>query len=81
MPRNQIKFNSRAFHQILNSGGTSHAVHETAYRIAYKAGSGMRVKERHGNFGGGRPIAYVVTHARTPEEAEDQRKRLEGSVY
>lgn len=79
MAQNLIKFNSRAFHQILNSGGTARAVSAAAYRI--KAGApGTVVRTRHGGFGGGRPIAYVVTQAKTPEEAEEARESLESAV-
>lgn len=79
MARNLIKFNSRAFHQILNTSGTARAVNAAAYRI--KAGTpGTVVRTRHGGFGGGRPIAYVVTQATTPEEAEEARERLESAV-
>lgn len=75
-----IKFISSGFHQVINAPGTSRAVHDAAYRIAAKAGTNVRVKERSGDFGGGRPIAYVVTSAKTPLEAEAARRALEAAV-
>lgn len=79
MARNLIKFNSRAFHQILNTAGTARAVNDAAYRIS-SAAPGTVVRRKYGGFGGGRPIAYVVTRATTPEEAEEARERLESAV-
>lgn len=80
MARNKIKFIDAGFHAILNSGGTARAVSDAAYRIAAKAGNGTRVHQMQGGFGGGRPIAVVATHARTPEAAEAAREALESSV-
>ena len=79
MAKNLIKFNSRAFHQILNTAGTARAVNAAAYRIS-SAAPGTIVRRKYGGFGGGRPIAYVVTQAKTPEEAEEARERLESAV-
>lgn len=80
MARNQIKFLDSGFHRILNSAGTRAAVHNAAYSIRARAGEGVRVKETVGEFGGGRPIAFVVTHAKTPEDAERQREALESAA-
>lgn len=80
MASNKIKFISAGFHAILNSGGTRRAVNDAAYRIAAGAGHGTRVRQMQGGFGGGRPIAVVATHARTPEEAEAAREALESAV-
>ena len=80
MASNKIKFIDAGFHAILNSGGTSRAVNDAAYRIASKAGHGTRVRQMMGGFGGGRPIAVVATHAKTPEEAEAAREALESAV-
>lgn len=78
--RTYIKFKDAGFRAILNSAGTAGMVHDAAYRIASRAG-GLRVKERKGSFGGGRPIAYVVTTAKNPIEAEKQRRALEAAVH
>lgn len=80
MARNQIKFIDRGFHAVLNSGGTARVVGDAAYRIAHQSGHGTRVRTMHGGFGGGRPIAIVATHARTPEEADAAREALESAV-
>ena len=38
------------------------------------------MKQMQGGFGGGRPIAIVATHAKTPEEAERDREALESAA-
>lgn len=80
MAKNRIKFLDSGFHRILNSAGTRRAVNDAAYRIAAKAGHGTRVRQMQGGFGGGRPIAVVATHAKTPEEAEAAREALESAT-
>ena len=80
MARNKIKFISAGFHAVLNTGGTRRAVNDAAYRIAAKAGNGVRVHQMQGDFGGGRPIAVVATHAKTPEEADAAREALESAA-
>lgn len=75
-----IKFKSGGFKQILNAPGTASAVHDAAYRIAARAGSGVLVKQTKGKYGGGRTIAYVVTMPKTPLEAEQSRRALEAAV-
>ena len=80
MAKNRIKFLNSGFHRILNSAGTRRAVNDAAYRIAAKAGHGTRVRQMQGDFGGGRPIAVVATHAKTPEEAEAAREALESAT-
>lgn len=78
MAQNKIKFIDAGFHAILGRSGR--AVNDAAYRIASKAGHGTRVRQMMGGFGGGRPIAVVATHAKTPEEAETAREALESAV-
>lgn len=77
----KIKFNSRGFHQLINTAGVRRAVHDAAYRIKQTAGDGTRVKEIRGGYGGGRPVAFVVTQPKTPEEAEAQRDALERAAH
>ena len=77
---NRIKFLDSGFIRILNSAGTRRAVNAAAYRIAHGAGGSVRVKQMQGGFGGGRPIAIVATHAKTPEEAERDREALESAA-
>lgn len=79
MARNQIKFLDSGFHRILNSAGSRRVVNDAAYRIAARAGHGTRVRQMQGGFGGGRPIAVVATHAKTPEEADAAREALESA--
>lgn len=81
MARAQIKFLSRGFHAIVNSGGTQRAVHDAAYRVASAAGHGVVVRDMRGGYGGGRPIAFVATHAKTAEEADAAREALESAAY
>lgn len=78
--QNKIKFIDRGFHAILNSGGARRVVSDAAYRIAAKAGHGTRVRQMQGGFGGGRPIAVVATHAKTPAEADAAREALESAT-
>ena len=80
MATNKIKFNSRAFRQILVGGGTMRAVTDAAYRMRSHA-RGAVVRSRIGGYGGGRAIAYVVTQPKTPEEAEQQREALEAAAH
>lgn len=80
MAKNRIKFLNSGFHRILNSAGTRRAVNDAAYRIAAKSGHGTRVRQMQGGFGGGRPIAVVATHAKTPDEAEAAREALESAT-
>lgn len=77
---NTIKFNSSAFRTILTGAGTRAAVNGAAGRIHAAAGFGPRVSTIIGGYGGGRVVAFVTTKARTPEEAEKQRERLESAV-
>ena len=80
MAKNTIRFNDKAFHTIIMSSGTRQAVSNAAGRIYNAAGGGMRVRSMVGNYGGGRPIAFVATTAKTPEEAATQRERLEAAA-
>lgn len=80
MAQSKIKFIDRGFHAVLNAGGTRRAVSDAAYGIASKAGHGTRVHQMQGGFGGGRPIAVVATHAKTPEEADAAREALESAT-
>lgn len=77
---NTIKFNSAAFRTILTGSGTRAAVSDVAGRIYVASGFNPRVRTIIGNYGGGRIVAFVSTRARTPEEAEEQRERLEAAV-
>lgn len=78
--KTQIKFNSAGFRAILMSGGTRAAVSEAASRIASSAGFGPKVRVAAGGYGGGRIVGFVATQAKTPEEAEDQRRALEAAA-
>lgn len=74
-----IKFRSQGFHQVINTAGTARAVHDAAHSIAARAG-GLRVREMHGGYGGGRPVAFVVTSGKTAREAAEQRRALQAAT-
>lgn len=75
-----IKFNSAGFRAILMSSGTRAVVSEAANRIASAAAFKPRVRVIAGGYGGGRMVGFVSTKAKTPEEAEVQRKALESAA-
>ena len=81
MARNKIKFNSRSFRQILVGPGVSGVVGRESHRMAARAGKGVVAKTMLGSFGGGRTVGIVTTTARTPEQAETQRERLESAAH
>lgn len=74
-----IKFKSQGFHQIINAAGTARVVHDAAYSMATRAG-GLRVREIHGGYGGGRPVAFVVTDGKDAKEAAAQRRALQAAA-
>lgn len=75
-----IKFNSAGFRAILMSGGTRAAVNDAASRMVSAAAFGPKVRIVAGGYGGGRMVGFVATKAKTPKEAEEQRKALESAV-
>lgn len=81
MPRAKIKFNSRAFRQILVGPGVASVVNREAHRMASRAGEGITAHGIVGGFGGGRAVAFATTTAKTPEQAADQRERLESAAH
>lgn len=80
MARNKIKFNSAGFKAILMGSGTRTAVVSAASALSSRA-HGTKLRPTIGGYGGGRHIAYVVTSAKTPEDAERQREALESAVH
>lgn len=81
MAHSKIKFNSRGFRGILVGPGVSGVVGREAHRMAAHAGKGVTAKTMVGGFGGGRTVGIVTTMARTPEQAESQRERLESAAH
>ena len=80
MARNTIRFNSNTFRAILMSSGTRSAIGSVQSSVYGAAGFQPTVRTIAGNYGGGRLIGFVATHATTPEEATAQREALEAAV-
>lgn len=80
MAKTYIKFNSAGFRSILVGGGVRSMVSETAQRMASSAGFDPRTHTIIGSYGGGRAVAFVATKAKTPKDAEKQRRQLESAA-
>lgn len=77
---NTIRFSSQAFRAILVGGGTRSAVGDVAGRFYNALDGNAKVRTIIGNYGGGRVVAFVTTDAKTPEQAELLRERLEAAA-
>ncbi len=78
----RIDFKTEGFQTILNSGAMRALVESTAQSVAANVGRARVAMFTATSFQyGPRPAAYVITAAKTQEQADRFRRVMEGQVH